>query len=145
MATCTALSSYEMYWYPWDDKRVDSWVRPMPEHDYVFNLRHNPMTTYLYKMHQEDLAKQFGRCIVCPITIRKLSIFWESVPMNPYSATAVFLISNTATKDSAGSPSLKMSILRPLCMTGRSMISGMPTIALIIHIMNYIIYFTRPA
>ena len=61
MATRTALSSYEMYWYPWDDKKVDSWVRPMPEHDYVFNLRHNPMTTYHYKMHQEDLARQFGR------------------------------------------------------------------------------------
>ena len=57
MATRTALSSYEMYWYPWDDKKADSWVRPMPEHDYVFNLTHNPMTTYHYKMHQEDLAR----------------------------------------------------------------------------------------
>ena len=26
MATRTALSSYEMYWYPWDDKKADSWV-----------------------------------------------------------------------------------------------------------------------
>lgn len=61
MATRTALSSYEMYWYPWDDKKEDSWVRPMPRHDYVINLDNNPMTTYHYRMHQEDLAKQFGR------------------------------------------------------------------------------------
>ena len=61
MATRTALSSYEMFWYPWDDTRESSWVRPMPNHPYVINLDHNPMTTYRYRMRQEDLAKQFGR------------------------------------------------------------------------------------
>ncbi len=61
MATRTALSSYEMYWYPWDDKKKELWVRPMPDHPYVINLKNNPMTTYHYKMHQEDLARQFGR------------------------------------------------------------------------------------
>ncbi len=61
MATRTALSSYEMYWYPWDDTKKDVWVRQMPDKDYVINLENNPMTTYRYKMHQEDLAKQFGR------------------------------------------------------------------------------------
>lgn len=61
MATRTALSSYEMYWYPWDDTKRDAWVRPMPQKDYVVNLEHNPITTYQYRMHQEDLAKQFGR------------------------------------------------------------------------------------
>lgn len=61
MATRTALSSYEMFWYPWDDTKVSSWVRPMPKHSYVINLDNNPITTYTYKMHQEDLAKQFGR------------------------------------------------------------------------------------
>lgn len=61
MATRTALSSYEMYWYPWDDKKKEIWVRPMPEKDYVINLDNNPITTYRYRMHQEDLAKQFGR------------------------------------------------------------------------------------
>ncbi len=61
MATRTALSSYEMYWYPWDDTKQDSWVRPMPKHDYVINLQNNPITTYRYRMHQENLAKQFGR------------------------------------------------------------------------------------
>lgn len=61
MATRTALSNYEMFWYPWDDKKEESWVRPMPKHPYVINLQNNPITTYHYKMHQEDLAKQFGR------------------------------------------------------------------------------------
>lgn len=61
MATRTALSSYEMFWYPWDDTKQDEWVRPMPKHPYVINLQNNPMTTYHYRMHQEDLAKQFSR------------------------------------------------------------------------------------
>lgn len=61
MATRTALSSYEMYWYPWDDTKKETWVRPMPDHDYVINLDNNPVTTYRYRMHQENLAKQFGR------------------------------------------------------------------------------------
>lgn len=61
MATRTALSSYEMYWYPWDDTMESAWVRPMPQHPYVIHLKNNPMTTYRYRMHQEDLAKQFSR------------------------------------------------------------------------------------
>lgn len=61
MATRTALSSYQMYWYPWDDTKEEAWVRPMPQHPYVIHLEHNPMTTYRYRMKQEDLAKQFGR------------------------------------------------------------------------------------
>ena len=61
IATRTALSSYEMYWYPWDDTKKSDWVRPMPEHAYVINLNNNPITTYRYRMHQEDLGKQFAR------------------------------------------------------------------------------------
>lgn len=61
MATRTALSSYEMFWYPWDDTKKESWVRPMPKRDYVINMENNPISTYKYRMHQEDLAKQFGR------------------------------------------------------------------------------------
>lgn len=61
MATRTALSSYEMYWYPWDDSKKECWVREMPDKEYVINLENNPMTTYRYRMHQEDLEKQFGR------------------------------------------------------------------------------------
>lgn len=61
MATRTCLSNYQMYWYPWDETKQDIWVRPMPNHPYVINLKNNPITTYKYKMHQEDLAKQFSR------------------------------------------------------------------------------------
>lgn len=61
MATRTSLSSYQMYWYPWDDTKEDAWCRPMPQHGYVIHLQNNPMTTYRYRMHQEDLAKQFSR------------------------------------------------------------------------------------
>ncbi len=61
MATRTALSNYEMYWYPWDDKKPELWVRNMPRHRYVINIKNNPIFTYRYKMHQEDLAKQFAR------------------------------------------------------------------------------------
>ena len=61
MATRTCLSSYQMFWYPWDDTKEHLWVRPMPRHPYVINLQNNPVSTYRYRMHQEDLAKQFGR------------------------------------------------------------------------------------
>ncbi len=61
MATRTAVSNHEMYWYPWDDTKEALWVRPLPEGDYVVNLKNNPMTTYRYRMPQEQLAKQFGK------------------------------------------------------------------------------------
>ncbi|MBE6633731.1 MAG: DUF3440 domain-containing protein [Ruminococcaceae bacterium] len=60
MATRTALSSYEMFWYPWDDRCPEAWVRSMPQEDYVINLK-NPFRHYRYRMHQEDLARQFCR------------------------------------------------------------------------------------
>ena len=39
MATRTCFSSYQMYWYPWDDTKEEIWVRPMPRHPYVINLK----------------------------------------------------------------------------------------------------------
>lgn len=60
MAVRTALSSYEMYWYPWDDKKEEIWVRKRPDYPYVITID-QPFTHYRYRMHQEDLAKQFGR------------------------------------------------------------------------------------
>ncbi len=61
MATRTAVSNYEMYWYPWNDTEKEKWVRKMPEYPYVYNLDNNPISTYSYRMRQEDLAKQFCR------------------------------------------------------------------------------------
>ena len=52
MATRTAVSNYEMFWYPWDDTKEEAWVRPMPKHPFVIHLANNPITTYRYKMHQ---------------------------------------------------------------------------------------------
>ncbi|WP_320952036.1 DUF3440 domain-containing protein, partial [Hungatella effluvii] len=40
--------------------KQDIWVRPIPEYPYVINLAKS-FTHYRYRMHQEDLAKQFGR------------------------------------------------------------------------------------
>ncbi len=61
MATRTALGSYEMYWYPWDDQKEALWIREIPNKPYVLRLQNNPFYYYKYKMHQENLAKQFGR------------------------------------------------------------------------------------
>lgn len=61
MAVRTAVSNYEMFWYPWDEAKREAWVRAMPTEDYIINIQNNPITTYHLKMHQEDLAKQFGR------------------------------------------------------------------------------------
>lgn len=36
-------------------------MRPMPQHPYVIHLQNNPITTYHYRMRQEELSKQFGR------------------------------------------------------------------------------------
>lgn len=60
MGSKTPLSNEELYWYPWDDEKEELWVRPMPDYPYVVNLKNNPITTYKYKMLQEDLAHQFG-------------------------------------------------------------------------------------
>lgn len=60
MATRTALSSYEMYWYPWDECKEELWVRPRPDYPYVITMD-KPFNHYRHRMHQEDLAKQFGR------------------------------------------------------------------------------------
>lgn len=61
METRTALSSYELYWYPWDDTKKELWVRPMPEKPYIISQKDNPFTLYWYKMPQKELARQFGR------------------------------------------------------------------------------------
>lgn len=61
MAVRTALSNYQMYWYPWDDKKEDIWIRSMPDKAYVINQSNNPFYLYKYRMPQENLAKQFGK------------------------------------------------------------------------------------
>ena len=84
MVTRTALSSYEMYWYPWDDTKKEQWVRQMPDKEYVINLDHNPITTYRYRMHQEDLAKQFGRWYRKSHGDKRRFVCWEYVQMSRF-------------------------------------------------------------
>lgn len=61
MAVRTALSNYQLYWYPWDDKNKESWIRELPDKHYVIHIENNPFYLYKYRMLQENLAKQFGR------------------------------------------------------------------------------------
>lgn len=61
MASKTALSNYELFWYPWADEDKDKWVRPMPENPWVINKANNPFDFYTEKMLQEDLYKKFSR------------------------------------------------------------------------------------
>lgn len=61
MGSKTALSNYELYWYPWDDEKRDIWVREMPQNKWVVNLQNNPFDFYKHKMLQEDLYRQFSR------------------------------------------------------------------------------------
>lgn len=59
-ASRTAVTNYQIYWYPWDDEKKDIWVRPMPEMEYIINLDNNPFDFYHYKMSQEELYEQFA-------------------------------------------------------------------------------------
>lgn len=61
MGSRCAVSNFQMYWYPWDDKKKSLWVRQMPDRPYVINLENNPCDFYKYKMAQEDLYMGFAR------------------------------------------------------------------------------------
>ncbi len=60
MASRCAVSNYQMYWYPWEEAKKDSWVRPMPDFPYIINKDNNPFEFYKDKMLQEDLYAEFG-------------------------------------------------------------------------------------
>ena len=56
-----AVSNYQMYWYPWDDTKEEEWVRPMPNYDFIINLKNHKFDFYRYKMAQEDFYTEFGQ------------------------------------------------------------------------------------
>ena len=56
----------------------------------MINIKNNPMTTYRYRMHQEDLAKQFGRWYRIAHGDKKQYACWVFALMNRCSVTAVF-------------------------------------------------------
>ena len=85
MATRTAVSSYEMYWYPWDDKKEEMWIRPMPKHPYVINLENNPMTTYRYRCIRKIWQSSLEDGIAFLMETKRRCVCWEIGQMNPYS------------------------------------------------------------
>ena len=99
------------------------------------------ITTYRYRMHQEDLAKQFGRWYrkvhnggktVCLLGMR------ADESLQRYSG---FLNKKYGYKIPAGSANnLKMSGVPHLYMIGQSMMCGMPIIYLIMIITIYMIF-----
>lgn len=62
----------------------------MPKHPYVINLENNIMSTYHYRMHQEDLAKQFGRWYRIMHGNKKLYVYLEFELMNLCKDIVVF-------------------------------------------------------
>ena len=61
IASRTAVSNEEMFWYTWDDTKPEIWVREMPKHEYVYTLENNPFKLYKYRMDYLNHAKQFSR------------------------------------------------------------------------------------
>ena len=111
----------------------------MPDRDYVIHLGNNCVTTYRYRMHQEDLAKQFGRWYrlshqdqktICLLGIR------ANESLQRYSG---FINIQSGSADS-----LKKYGALPRCMTGQSMMYGTPTPCFSMIITSFMIYTIRP-
>lgn len=70
MAVTTAVSNYEMFWYPWDDEKPDIWIREMPTMDYIYTIDKQPVVNGVsfgdYYKHREDYhthARAFERWV----------------------------------------------------------------------------------
>ncbi len=101
MATRTALSSYEMFWYPWDDVKKDAWV-----------LCHNILMLLTWKITQlpltvikctrKTLLNSLAGGTEFRITIKKLYACLVQGQKNLYNVTVVYCIRNMDIKGSAG-------------------------------------------
>lgn len=60
MGSRCAVSNFQMYWYPWEKKEEENWVRPMPSLPYIINEENHKFDFYNNKMTQEDLYADFG-------------------------------------------------------------------------------------
>lgn len=56
MTSPNALSYFEPKWMWWEPDKEDIWVRPMPKHDYVINLKNNPFRFYKLGMSFEEFT-----------------------------------------------------------------------------------------
>jgi len=68
MAVTTAVSNFEMFWYPWDDAKPEIWIRPMPDMSYIYTLNKMPKINdiyfgdyYKYQMDYHAHANAFVR------------------------------------------------------------------------------------
>lgn len=60
MGSRCAVSNFQMYWYPWEKKEKENWVRPIPTLPYIINEENQKFDFYNNKMTQEDLYAEFG-------------------------------------------------------------------------------------
>lgn len=60
MLTTNAVSMYEPYWIFWDPEKKEKWVREMPQHNFVINLKNNPFDFYKKNMTFEEFVVSFG-------------------------------------------------------------------------------------
>jgi predicted phosphoadenosine phosphosulfate sulfurtransferase len=56
----TSASMFEQYWIPWEEKKKDIWVRPMPDYDCVVNLKNHKFDFYKHAMLEDDLTVAFA-------------------------------------------------------------------------------------
>lgn len=133
-----------MYWYPWDDTKQELWVREMPDKEYVINLSNNPITTYRYRMHQEDLANSSAAGTGRYTVTRRRSAFLEYGQTNPAKVQRI-LNKNTAIKASAGlATSSKMSGALRRFTTGAQRMYGMPIICFPMITTGFMIFTIKP-
>ena len=83
MAVRTALSNYQMYWYPWDDKKKDIWVRPLPNKPYVIHMGKNPFSLYNTKCWKKTWPNSSADGTVRSTPTATPSVCWACAPTNP--------------------------------------------------------------
>lgn len=120
MATRTALSSYEMYWYPWDDAKEELWVANVR----IIHMSSRSIilfTIILTKCIRKILQNSLAVFIKNSMGIRIRSVCLAYVRMSPCRDTAVSSIKGTAIRENAGFPnSLRTYGALRRSMTGQS-------------------------
>lgn len=59
MACKTATSSFEQYWYPWDEDKKELWVRDMPDNEHVINIHNHSFDFYYDGITQDEIYSKF--------------------------------------------------------------------------------------
>ena len=56
---CT-VSSYAIDWQCWGERDKDRWIRPMPPHDYIVNVKNCPFDFFTQDMPYDEFWDKFG-------------------------------------------------------------------------------------